>query len=72
MSGVLVGGILWPSFSDSLTNSHEIMPGEVTLAGIIHNIQLVLSIEIPNLHFALQVKCVLLTPIFIFGIVAYP
>lgn len=60
MSGVLVGGILWPSFSDSLTDSHEIMPGEITLVGIIHNVQLVLSIEIPNLYLALQASDVCL------------
>nr|XP_053646284.1 protein broad-minded-like [Cherax quadricarinatus] len=54
LSGLLVGGVLWPSFADSLTNSHEIMPGQMTLAGIIHNVQLVLSIEIPTLYLALQ------------------
>ncbi|XP_042211708.1 protein broad-minded-like isoform X2 [Homarus americanus] len=54
LSGLLVGAVLWPSLSDSLTTSYEIMPGEMTLGGIIHNVQLVLNLEIPTLHLALQ------------------
>ncbi|XP_068206756.1 protein broad-minded-like [Palaemon carinicauda] len=54
ISGLLVGGILWPCFSDSLSVTHELLPGEVTFSGIIHNAQLVLSIEIPMLFSVIQ------------------
>nr|XP_027238865.1 protein broad-minded-like [Penaeus vannamei]XP_027238866.1 protein broad-minded-like [Penaeus vannamei] len=54
MSGLLIGGIMWPSFADSLMASHELLPGEVTLAGIIHNVQLVMSIELPILFMSIQ------------------
>ncbi|XP_066951597.1 protein broad-minded-like isoform X2 [Macrobrachium rosenbergii] len=54
ISRVLVGGVLWPCFSDSLSTTHELMPGEVTFSGIIHHAQLVLSIEIPMLFSVIQ------------------
>lgn len=57
MSGLLIGGIMWPSFADSLMASHELLPGEVTLAGIIHNVQLVMSIELPILFMSIQASC---------------
>ncbi|KAK7072440.1 hypothetical protein SK128_027436 [Halocaridina rubra] len=54
LSGVLTGGVLWSCFSDSLSMTHELLPGEITMSGIIHNAQLVLSIENPTLFYAVQ------------------
>ncbi|XP_050690496.1 protein broad-minded-like [Eriocheir sinensis] len=51
---LLTGAVLWPSLADSLSHSFEILPGEMVLGGIIHNVQLILSIEIPALYMALQ------------------
>lgn len=55
VGALLTGAVLWPSLADSLSHSFEILPGEMVLGGIIHNVQLILSIEIPALYMALQV-----------------
>ena len=58
MGGLLAGAVLWPALADSLSHTYKILPGEMVLAGIIHNVQLILSIEIPALYMALQVNLI--------------
>lgn len=56
LGGLVAGAVLWPALADSLSHIYKILPGEMVLAGIIHNVQLVVSIEIPALYMALEVN----------------
>ncbi|MPC60318.1 Protein broad-minded [Portunus trituberculatus] len=54
LGGLVAGAVLWPALADSLSHTYKILPGEMVLAGIIHNVQLIVSIEIPTLYMALE------------------
>ncbi|XP_063889344.1 protein broad-minded-like [Scylla paramamosain] len=54
LGGLVAGAVLWPALADSLSHTYKILPGEMVLAGIIHNVQLIVSIEIPTVYMALE------------------
>ncbi|CAL4122347.1 unnamed protein product, partial [Meganyctiphanes norvegica] len=54
VSKLQVGAILWPSLTNYLVTTHDLLQGEITLAGIVQNVQLLMSIETPVLYMAIQ------------------
>lgn len=60
LGGLVAGAVLWPALADSLSHTYKILPGEMVLAGILHNVQLIVSIEIPTLYMALEVSMYLI------------
>ncbi|XP_076042450.1 protein broad-minded-like [Oratosquilla oratoria] len=54
ISKVQSGGVMWVALAQSMQQTHDLQYGEILQAGILHNLQLILSTEVPAVYMACQ------------------
>ena len=55
LSTLRVGAILWPALGRNWAKTRELHPDEIFMGGIIHCVQLIMSLELPFVYIGLQV-----------------